>query len=531
MKNLARTLVLTSAVVMLAATCTQVQAAQARPANGLQISILAPDSNSIGDRMNLDVSFRGGAVETVELYLDGALVSKRQLGTVQSRGVITFVVETLLLTEGLHDVEVKALSSDGKAVVSSSKVRIPGADLSAPVRIAYPPNGIEVSGTVPVRVQLDSDLQRQKPYVTFFVDKELKVLRNYPPYEYIWDTTKVVNGWHMLEAWTQAADMVEPYKARPINVSVNNSGGQTKKLDRIEDLRTQKPAQAVVMVPNPSSSASVPSMVGGGDRRVALGARPGTMGAGVGTVEPSATTVGRNSSYGETPRVIGSAAPKLPSVSPTMMGGAAVTPGVRIVARKPAALRTATRPSAAVLPGLSGPGGLIATPVASAPVTIRMKAGETLETIGRRTGIAPKEIARLNNLDKETVKPGQSLIVPSNGAFDVAFDGVQIAFDVAPRVDAGVHMAPFRQIFEHTGGKLYWFGGNAKTVRAVNSTREVEIKVGKGDAVVNNQVVHMEKTPYLETGRTIVPLSFVRDALDLRIQFNPGTGRMLLNSK
>src|SRR5207244_1393728 len=112
---------------------------------------------------------------------------------------------------------------------------VPAMDLSAPVRIAYPENGVEVSGTVPIRVRLGSDLQRQRPYVTFFVDKELKVLRNFPPYEYNWDTTRINNGWHVIEAWTQTADSISPMKARPVHVNVNNSGGPTHLQKSIED--------------------------------------------------------------------------------------------------------------------------------------------------------------------------------------------------------------------------------------------------------------------------------------------------------
>ena len=41
---------------------------------------------------------------------------------------------------------------------------------------------------------VDPDLQKLRPYVTIFINKELKALRNYPPYEYNWDTTTVANG-------------------------------------------------------------------------------------------------------------------------------------------------------------------------------------------------------------------------------------------------------------------------------------------------------------------------------------------------
>jgi hypothetical protein len=114
--------------------------------------------------------------------------------------------------------------------------------------------------------------------------------------------------------------------------------------------------------------------------------------------------------------------------------------------------------------------------------------------------------------------------------FEVAFDSSKIAFDVPPRVESGLPLAPFRQIFEHTGGQVKWFG-KSRTVLAVNSTREIEFHVGSKQAKVNNQPVAMETRSYLDHGRAIVPLSFIRDSLNVRVQYDPKTGHLLIESK
>jgi hypothetical protein len=124
----------------------------------------------------------------------------------------------------------------------------------------------------------------------------------------------------------------------------------------------------------------------------------------------------------------------------------------------------------------------------------------------------------------------QKLIGIYRGQFQVAFDNDRIVFDVSPRVENGMGLAPFRQIFEHTGGTLYWYGGNDQTVKAVNDTREIEMKIGDRKALVNNQPLEMERAPYIIKGRTIVPLTFIRDALNVRIQFEPKSGRLLIES-
>lgn len=490
-------------------------AALPRAQGTLKLSVIAPDPSSIGDRLSLDVSFRGGAVEAVEVYLDGALAAKRQLATVQTHGVMTFVLDTTLLTEGDHDLLIKAFDPDGNPVTAPARIRIPGQDLSAPVRIAYPLNGVQVSGTVPIRVKVDSELQRQRPYVTFFINKELKVLRNYPPYEYNWDTTAYANGWHTVEAWTQSPDMAAPYKSRPINVNVNNAGGMTRRQTTVEDLRTTdtprttaptpapapakpkpagEPARAIVLTPDPDAGAAPAS--------VAVGTRGATATARTSAAEPSISGGAQRSIPHVSAPAVAPLPDRMPRVATSMVGVGPVEPGRRAAA--------------------------------SVPPTVRVKRGETLTDVSRKTGVSPAEIARLNNVKagpNATLPEGRSLIVPQMGAFDIAFDGVALAFDVAPRVQAGIGLAPIRQIFEHTGGRLYWYPGKSGLVRAVNDTREIELRIGSPSAVVNNRTITLERSPFIESGRTLVPLTFVRDALEVNVQYDANSGRMLLRTK
>ncbi|HLK55143.1 MAG TPA: copper amine oxidase N-terminal domain-containing protein, partial [Chthonomonadaceae bacterium] len=116
------------------------------------------------------------------------------------------------------------------------------------------------------------------------------------------------------------------------------------------------------------------------------------------------------------------------------------------------------------------------------------------------------------------------------GGMDVAFDDSRLTFDVPPRVENGIPLAPFRQIFEHTGGNVEWFG-HTQTVRAANATRKIEFRIGSKKATVNKKTVLMETKPYVDRGRSIVPLSFVRDALDVHVHFDAATGHLLIESK
>src|SRR5215213_10174836 len=142
MKRLACALVVAGSAGTLAGAAQDARAAKPAQAKvgGLQLSILTPDPSSIGDQVSLDVVCKGAIVETVELYVDNALVAKRQISTAQSRNILSFKLDTLLMAAGDHDVIVKAYSPDGKSSSSSAKLRIPALDLNAPVRISYPQN-------------------------------------------------------------------------------------------------------------------------------------------------------------------------------------------------------------------------------------------------------------------------------------------------------------------------------------------------------------------------------------------------------
>jgi len=51
---------------------------------------------------------------------------------------------------------------------------------------------------------------------------------------------------------------------------------------------------------------------------------------------------------------------------------------------------------------------------------------------------------------------------------------------------------------------------------------------GNKDAKVDGKNVEMEVTPFIDHGRTIVPLSFIQETLNLNIEFDPATGHVLI---
>lgn len=156
----------------------------------------------------------------------------------------------------------------------------------------------------------------------------------------------------------------------------------------------------------------------------------------------------------------------------------------------------------------------------------RLTRGETLESVAKRFKVSSRSLMVANGFDHtHTLRAGSIVKVP--GSFDVALNGQNVRFDVTPRVENGVPLAPFRQIFEHAGGTVVWYP-DTQEVHAANDTKDIKLKVGSKEAVVNQMVVVMDRAAFVESGRTIVPISFMEKALDLQAEFDVKSGTIIL---
>jgi LysM repeat protein len=174
----------------------------------------------------------------------------------------------------------------------------------------------------------------------------------------------------------------------------------------------------------------------------------------------------------------------------------------------------------------------VARPVADSPTrsrTYQVKRGDRLPEIARRFRVTPKSILVANGLlDGKALRPGRKLMIP--GTFDIVVENHRIEFDVNPRIERGLPIAPFRQIFEQTGGVVVYYPGD-QTVKAANPDKEIRLQIGSKEATVNGAVVLMERAASIDSGRTMVPVRFVTEALDLVAEYDVKTGNIYLIRK
>lgn len=125
---------------------------------------------------------------------------------------------------------------------------------------------------------------------------------------------------------------------------------------------------------------------------------------------------------------------------------------------------------------------------------------------------------------------GHGTKMPNIGTFPIVLDAKMVQFDqVKPRVQDGIPLTPFRYLFEQSGGKVDW-EHKTKTVTANGHNKEIYIKIGDKLAKVNNFPIEMDLAPFIDHGRTIIPLSFLQDSLGVQVDYDPATGHVLITS-
>jgi hypothetical protein len=126
------------------------------------------------------------------------------------------------------------------------------------------------------------------------------------------------------------------------------------------------------------------------------------------------------------------------------------------------------------------------------------------------------------------ITKGQRL--PNLASFAVVLNSEFVDFDVNPRVDEGIPMTPFRHLIEKAGGSVDW-ANLTKTVTAKAEGKDIWLQIGDRNAKINSLTVSLETAPYIDRGRTIVPLSFISDALNVTIEYDKETGHVLITDK
>lgn len=112
----------------------------------------------------------------------------------------------------------------------------------------------------------------------------------------------------------------------------------------------------------------------------------------------------------------------------------------------------------------------------------------------------------------------------------VLVDGEAIVFSNGqPQSVAGRTLVPYRAIIEALGGAAEWNKELRKvTARKDNTTVELTIdeKIGRK----NGAEIQMDVAPVIRNGSTLVPLRFVAESLDAKVNYDKGANTISINT-
>ena len=551
----------------------------------LGVTILSPDPRvpQAGLKpVEISAFYQGSPanqIVAVELYLDGIKAASKTLDVPETRGVVSFLVDAGQLTAGTHKIVVRATSADqevksarsafvfGAAAATeelgsdragiSPAISLPirpaaGSGDAPALRMISPSEDGKVRGTVTLHIEA-SDADGKPPYVSLFIDKTFKTLRNYAPYEFEWDTTAYPNGYHTIEVYGYN-DSPNVGHSKALRLYVNNEGGNTSirhdlldgaKLDAVKAVRpVVSVPRKVLGRPSPQRRPELTAM--------AMPARPSVSTHEI--LRQMAKTEAEALHFGslnfatqlsspfveEAPAPVKTAPTRIALQSPLRnfkplpAAMVSVDPNTATLAAVPVRRLSAKRMRLNQMATLRIPSSELASPflvtphVAPLPAMPRIQIGSYLAEMHlARTTIKP--VMKMHPLRVHFPSSMGSLL-RSVGQTSVLFNHTVVKFDRPLSVQNNVLFGPLRQIFEQGGGTLTW-QSRTGTVHAKNATKDIVITIGKPQALINAKAVEMDGKPYLLTGRTMVPLSFVTAALDADVQFDAATGHLLITSR
>lgn len=106
--------------------------------------------------------------------------------------------------------------------------------------------------------------------------------------------------------------------------------------------------------------------------------------------------------------------------------------------------------------------------------------------------------------------------------------GDELEFDVPPQILNGRTMLPIRQLGQNLGGAFDWNQDEQKVTFTLEN-QVVILRVGNETALVDGVQVTLDVPATVVEGRTLVPLRFVGESLEFKVDYLSDPGLVILN--
>ncbi len=237
-----------------------------------------------------------------------------------------------------------------------------------------------------------------------------------------------------------------------------------------------------------------------------------------------------NPNFAALPQRIGTPAQRTLETGPTTARTAATAD---LMMTEPRAAEDARQEADAAAPGFpqriseADKAGFEASPGVAAKATAPVTTTDTKMAMLPKDGEPRLTDARATR--PELLEVGKAIAASPVKDVSVMFDDDMLNLRAAPEVVEGIPTGPLRELFEHSDGVLYWFPVT-KEVRAINADTDMHLTIGRDVIDVNGEQQPVSVTPYIKRGRTMVPLQFVADTMDVTITFDPATQQLVVES-
>lgn len=130
--------------------------------------------------------------------------------------------------------------------------------------------------------------------------------------------------------------------------------------------------------------------------------------------------------------------------------------------------------------------------------------------------------------------PGMAMQQPIRQApvwdISVYLDNREVYLNESPVIEEGRTLVPLRDIFERLDVKLTW-NGETQEIKGVKEEKEICLTIGDKNASINGELTELDVPAKIINGRTLVPLRFVSESLDLKVEWDSEKQRVDLYEK
>lgn len=130
----------------------------------------------------------------------------------------------------------------------------------------------------------------------------------------------------------------------------------------------------------------------------------------------------------------------------------------------------------------------------------------------------------------EAVIESQTYIKLQIGSKDVKIKDSNLQLDVAPSIINGRTMVPIRFIGEALNATFTW-DGDTQQVTFIMGDKTIILFINESFGLVNGRKVELDVPPLIQNGRTLVPLRFVSENLELYIKYIEETKSIEISNK